>query len=377
MKQLIFTALILFSAPLVSYEHPSGEITINNLQYPSTHNSYKMYPDARITRPFKRFCPLSDASFIYYQHLPLAEQLQNYGVRHFEIDILNDPNGGLYDKRAGLDLLGIDSASNDPALKYPGFKVMHDPSWDFYTRCSTFQECLRQFDEWSDAHPNHLPIFIHVEAKNSSFALPADAAYAYKMLRLTVPLAFDATAVEAIDQEILAALPLHKIMTPDLVRGNHATLREAVLAGAWPTLAQARGKFMFMLDVESSIYKLYLENHPSLSGRMAFLYARSDRDEAAFILHNDPKESESDIIENVHQGFMVRTRADSDGIEAYANDTSRREAALRSGAHFVSTDFIVPEPETHNTYVVRMPGGNPARCNPIHPGACDSASISE
>jgi hypothetical protein len=45
------------------------------------------------------------------------------------------------------------------------------------------------------------------------------------------------------------------------------------------------------------------------------------------------------------------------------NDTRRREAAFASGAQFVSTDYLRPDPR-FSTYSVAMPGGVRARVSP-------------
>jgi len=67
----------------------------------------------------------------------------------------------------------------------------------------------------------------------------------------------------------------------------------------------------------------------------------------------------------VQQGYMVRTRADADTEQSRSGDTTRRDAAFASGAHFISTDYPVPDPD-FTDYQVTMPGGNIARCNPVN-----------
>ena len=68
----------------------------------------------------------------------------------------------------------------------------------------------------------------------------------------------------------------------------------------------------------------------------------------------------------IHQlvagGYIVRTRADEDGVEARAGDRRRLDAALASGAQLVSSDFPTPAP---SGYVGAIPGGTPSRCNPV------------
>ena len=70
------------------------------------------------------------------------------------------------------------------------------------------------------------------------------------------------------------------------------------------------------------------------------------------------------ITADVKAGFVVRTRADADTVEARSNDTTRRDAALASGAQYVSTDY--PHPDTRlSDYQARLPGGAITVCNPV------------
>ena len=70
-------------------------------------------------------------------------------------------------------------------------------------------------------------------------------------------------------------------------------------------------------------------------------------------------------------GYLVRTRADSDTVEARSGDTAPRDAAIASGAQYVSTDYPVENPAFGTGYVVRIPNGMPARCNPVNaPATC-------
>jgi hypothetical protein len=91
---------------------------------------------------------------------------------------------------------------------------------------------------------------------------------------------------------------------------------------------------------------------------------------------NDPIGDADAIAAALAAGHLVRTRSDSDGTEARAGDAGPRDAAIASGAHFVSTDFPVPHPDTG--YVVEMPGGTPSRCNPVAaPPECTSLAIED
>jgi len=103
-----------------------------------------------------------------------------------------------------------------------------------------------------------------------------------------------------------------------------------------------------------------------LRGRTMFVDSRPGDDYAGFAKVNNPIGNLALIRELVKAGLLVRTRADAHTREARANDTRRRDAALASGAHFISTDFPAPKPEVVGTdYVVRMPDGKHARRNPV------------
>ncbi len=71
------------------------------------------------------------------------------------------------------------------------------------------------------------------------------------------------------------------------------------------------------------------------------------------------------------EGYFVRTRADTDTTEARSGDTTRRDAALASGAQIVSTDYYRPDPrggkeKGWSEYCVQIPGGGAIRINPIN-----------
>jgi len=73
----------------------------------------------------------------------------------------------------------------------------------------------------------------------------------------------------------------------------------------------------------------------------------------------------------------VRTRADSDLVQAQAGDTAARGDAFDSGAQWVSTDYPATEPPAPGSgYTVEFPGGTFARCNPVNaPDPCDDAQV--
>lgn len=93
------------------------------------------------------------------------------------------------------------------------------------------------------------------------------------------------------------------------------------------------------------------------------------------VFKGNPADGVRDLVT---AGYLVRTRADANTDEARAGDTTRREAAFASGAHFVATDYEVADPEINPDYVVKVPSGTPARCNPVTaPSGCRSRDVED
>lgn len=304
-------------------------LRLDEIQVLTTHNSYHLRPPVRL--------PGVLGDEVDYEHPPLDEQLDEQGVRGFELDVAD---------------------SGDE------FPVVHTPVVDARTNCTPFGECLRVIKEWSDAHPGHVPIFVLVEPKDGLLERSADPS-----LR-----AYDADTITRLDEEIRSILTPEDLLTPDDVRGDAATLREAVVNEGWPTLDEARGKIVLVLNNGSDKRDLYLVGRPSLEGAPMFVTADVDAPSAAVIKVDDPDEERIQGLVRDH--FIVRTRTDADTVEARVNDTARRDLAFRTGAQIVSTDFPVADPAINPDYVVQLPGGMPARCNPVQaPEGCRAIDV--
>ena len=141
-------------------------------------------------------------------------------------------------------------------------------------------------------------------------------------------------------------------------------LRVASLFG----LAGARGKVILLMDNGGSLRDLYRERRPSLEGRPIFTNSQPGDADGAFVKVNTPQSNEDYIRSLVADGYVVRTRSDTPTVEARSADTARLEAALASGAQWVSTDYPVPGRSEFSDYVAQIPGGEPARCNPVNTG---------
>jgi Phosphoinositide phospholipase C, Ca2+-dependent len=341
---------------------PEDNILMNQVQYLGTHNSYHIAPRADLFDLLLAFIP-DVAPTLDYTHIPLPEQFTTQGIRQIELDIFDDPEGSLYANRPALTLLGEDPASGIPELDEPGLKVLHVQEIDFETTCYTFVSCLEEIKDWSDANPGHLPIMVLVEAKDEVIPDPVN-------LGFVIPLPFGADALNRIDEEIRSVFPAEQLIVPDDVRGDFATLEAAILSEGWPRLSQARGKIMFALDNGGEKRDTYIVGHTSLEGRVLFTDSPAGTPEAAFMKRNNPLENPGEIESLVKQGYLVRTRADADTVQARSGDTTQRDAALASGAHFISTDYPVPDPR-FTDYHVSLPGNGVARCNPVNPGECE------
>jgi hypothetical protein len=338
-------------------------LRLNQVQVIGSHNSYHIRPEEPLWSLLKGFDPTLGIG-LDYTHSPLPEQFANQGVRQIELDVFADPAGGLYDQRVVLPIVGLPADSGIPELEQPGFKVMHVQEVDFLSNCGwTLVQCLQQVKSWSDANPRHLPLAILIELKDGPIEDPG--------LGFVIPHPIGPPELDALDAEIRTVFSPRELITPDDVRGSAPTLEDAVLDRGWPTLGASRGKVMFLMDNGGGYRTDYLTGHPSLAGRVLFTNATPGDADAAFVKHNDAKGAANiaEIQDLVRQGYVVRTRADGDTIEARANDTSVRDDALASGAQWVSTDYPVPGLALFpTTYVASIPGGDPARCNPINTG---------
>jgi hypothetical protein len=348
-------------------------LRLNEIQVVGSHNSYHIEPDPILFNLIFQFDPA--AIELQYTHLPLDEQFEFQGVRQIELDVFADPLGGLYAEPVGLKFILQDGTARIPELDPPGTKVLHIQHVDYETTCQFLVECLQVVKDWSDANPRHFPLMILVEAKDDPITLPA----IFDIFPQFDPIPYGPDEFDALDAEIRSVFPPDQLITPDDVRGSRATLEDAILLDGWPTLGESRGKILFALDNGGSKRTDYLAGHPSLAGRVMFADSRPGDPEAGFAKLNDPFADQTLIQQLVSGGMIVRTRADAGTLEARDGDTSRREAALASGAQYVSTDYPGPESNPFGTgYFVEFASGLPARCNPISaPAECDSAALDD
>ena len=113
------------------------DILMNQLQYLGTHNSYHIRAKQDLFEVLLAFLP-DLAPTLDYSHIPLQEQFQTQGIRQIELDVFDDPQGGLYANHVARTLFGEDAASGIAELDEPGLKVLHVQEIDYETTCYTF-----------------------------------------------------------------------------------------------------------------------------------------------------------------------------------------------------------------------------------------------
>ena len=302
-------------------------LPLNQLQFYGSHNSYKtaipepLFDYVRDTNP-----PVARA--LEYWHPPLAQQL-DMGLRVLELDVFYDPDHSLF-QRHGT------------------FPVLHVQYIDTGSHCENLDLCLDQILAWADANPHHEPVMISFNAKTQRI----------EQEFFVVPKAFDAAAWQAIDRQLRDRLG-NRLITPVEVLSSGQP--------RWPTLSDARGRFLLLLDERPDKLRGYAAavDDPAMFGNWPM-----DDPRAAIQVLNDPVADRRRIAAALAAGCLVRTRADADTEEARYNRTQRRDAAFASGAQFISTDYYLPATHFDSDYVVTLPGGGPVRCNPVLAGGC-------
>jgi len=302
---------------LVSHE----QLPLNFFQFYGSHNSYKTEINPKVFQELRRVNPQAAASLEYW-HVPLADQLE-LGLRVLELDIFYDPEGTLF-SRDGV------------------FPVLHVQTIDTGSHCAHLADCIAQINAWSSLNPDHEPLLISFNAKTDAIDQPG----------FVTPLEFNTQAWRQLDAQLRQGFG-GRIINPAEVlspQGPH-----------WPTLGQARGKVLLLLDEGPAKHEAY---HGAVKRPALFANLAAGDPRAAIQVLNDPVADLQRINDALQAGLLVRTRADADTVEARTGDTTRRDAAFASGAQFISTDYYRPARHFGTDYVVELPGGGSVRCSP-------------
>ena len=344
---IIVSVLSLSCLSFIALPRLEGDdLHINQIQVLASHNSYHLRTDKQVLRFIKNLYHMHllprdlNPDELDYSHVPLTEQFDKYGIRGIELDVYYDPTGGRYYYRRTRGWVGLRSASGIEELKKPGYKMMHIPDVDYNSTNLTFRDGLAEVKRWSDAHPTHLPLFINVEVKED-----AVGDHVPQLKKFAHALPFDSAAADALDAEVrdIFGQDLAGVITPDRLRGDAETLEEVILKKGWPTLADSRGKVMFIIDSHDQQHNVYTKGHPSYRGRAMFTFTKPNTPEAAFVKLNDPVRHFTEIQQAVKKGYIIRTRCDEGANEARSGDYGPMNLAMASWGQILSTDYYKPD----------------------------------
>ncbi|KPL68678.1 hypothetical protein SZ64_11570 [Erythrobacter sp. SG61-1L] len=353
---ILLSGTTLGSGPEPSREHAKlGALRLDQVQYIETHNSYHIAPDSTMLL-YLMSSGYSDgpewpgqalARAIAYSNLPLETQLQ-LGLRAFELDLYDDPQGGRFAEPGIFAALRRHGLAPDApwdakgTMGQPGFKVFHKEAYDPRSTCPLFRECLREIANWSDRHRDHVPILIMLEIKGGTPGRQCPILCKDGWTRL--------------EAEISSTF------------GPDRLIRSSDVAAGWPTIDRSRGKVMFFLLDEDRVAASY--RVAAASSNLSLLLAGERPGEGAplpvererWAILPDPADPRIATAQGA--GMLTYTRADTDTAEARADDVSRRDRALASGATIVSTDYPLPD-RRFSDYMVRFADGSYLRCNPV------------
>lgn len=349
-------------------------VRLHEIQLIGTHNSYHVAPDDAVFERMRETGYAESADWtaerlvpaLAFSHAPIPEQLSR-GVRVLELDVHDDPEGGRFASPGFLRALRPDVvaalAPVDPGgeLERPGFKVFHAADTDVRSTCLRFAKCLEEIRDWSDAHPGHVPIIIQIETKEGRKPPLADA---YEPAEAS---AFDDASWTRLHEEILGVFPKERLFLPAELQGGFASVNAAVRRDGWPTVAELRGRVIFMLLDDPEPQAAYADFTSRGAQPILFRSIGVDDPGTAWLMRSQPDGSAFRPL--LAAGFLIYTRADANSVEPGLGDRSRANVAMESGAQLISTDYPWPAPGM-GSYEVSFRGVF-VRCNPVtRPQGC-------
>ena len=303
-------------------------IKFNEMAFLATHNSYQS-ESTETTK--KLYRSLSDLTFglvsektADFESETLTNQL-NSGIRSLELDI------EVFDRDGDIS-----------------FTCMHSPNVEMTTTCYDFELAMKEIALWSDNNPNHLPITIIIEPKGTFIPLKD-----MKKFNIDYADEFDTALRETLG---------NKLFTPADMLRDYSSFGEMRAADDWCKVKDMLGKVVILLH-ECNATEKYIALDPSFGTQAMFPMLRPEdveRDCTSFILMNKPAElleSQNEIVDNLK--IIVRTRTDK-----FTEVTEeRRENALASKAHIISTDSPPRTDNTDESYVVSFNGKTVRKVN--------------
>ena len=264
------------------------------------------------------------------------------GIRQIELDVWSDPKGGKYAHPSLPQSLGLPPP--DPAvMDKPGFKVIHEADIDTNSTCLTFVLCLRAGEDVVGRAPG--PRADHDRRRDEGHRGDAGDV---RRARRRDPLG--ALTVGAHHPRRRA-----RLRPEPRSRDPHAWVADA-RRGARPHHVHARQRELRAGRARRAIRRCGAGSC-SRRRRPATTTPRSAK-------LNDPIADAAKIKAALAANMLVRTRADADTVQARSNehDDARRRARRRRPVREHRLRGARP---ALRPYVVQIPGGTPARCNPV------------
>jgi len=295
-------------------------LKFNEVQFLATHNSYKQrmsrasyYAMNWVAAPLGLAAEKDEWD---YEFEPLTQQLDK-GIRSIELDVMKDGES---------------------------FRCGHVGVLDMSSNCHDLALTCQEIRMWSDAHPDHLPITILVEAKPS---IAADGGM-YKLI--------DLDGVEALGGIFRREFE-DKLFTPSEMRGSYESFGALRRDNGWPALRDMLGKILILYHYNEATTADYIALSPSLDVQKMFPVleypvVEVDTDSATFILCNDPLDHDV-IAAYTNKNLLVRTR-----IDMYMHhEQEKYDSGVTAGALLLTTDYPPRDNLGDDSYAAILPGG--------------------
>ncbi|MDR3264232.1 MAG: hypothetical protein LBT30_07995 [Clostridiales bacterium] len=289
---------------------------INAVRTVSSHNSYRLEFPEPIYSVFYGVVPDATAFAYHYEKPSLTEQL-NSGIRGLELDVNVEKNG---------------------------IRVFHMYPFDTRTNGNDWLLCLEELKLWSDNNPDHFPLTICVEYKDTAAFL--NPAHAKKSVE----------TVKRLNDSFLQVFDKSDLIRPADIIGGYADMKEAIAADNWPRYNDAKGKILFYANVGYSADGIDREMIALDSAQQSlnfFISMRPNGDAnqgsmgnyAAIAVTDDGNTAaDSAIIKSyVEAGYLVRLTMNPYSVDKKGNVVfyeDRKNNVLASLGQMISTDYI-------------------------------------
>jgi hypothetical protein len=302
---------------LADFELASVNPKINEVRVVSSHNSYRKEFPEPIYSVVYTFAPDSTDFSYHYDKPSLTDQL-NSGIRGLELDI---------------------------NVEKDAIRVFHLYPFDTKTNGNDWLLYLEELKIWSHNNPDHFPVMICVEYKDTATFFNSN--YAKKTV----------DTVKRLNDSFLEVFDESDLIRPADVIGDYATMKEAIAANNWPRYNDAKGKLLFYANVGYSadgIEEEMIALDPTQKSLNFFISMRmqsdlgieaSMGDYAAFAVTDagiTPEDSAM-IKGYVEAGYITRITMNPFTVEKKGEivfHEDRKNNILASQGQLVSTDYI-------------------------------------